>query len=70
MFTTNNSPGNYQTQCRSAHIATENLTSIRVAFAGFYNNGNLGGSPIAHTGLDAAITIAASIEYPAEHSLS
>lgn len=65
MFITNNSPGNFQTQARSALIATENLTSIRVAFAGFYNVGPIGGAPIPDTGLGATVTITASVEYPA-----
>jgi GDSL-like Lipase/Acylhydrolase family len=56
--------GNHQTQCRSAVIATENLSSFRVAFAGFYNGANIGG-PISDTGLGAATAITASIEYPA-----
>jgi hypothetical protein len=60
-FTQINSPGNFQTQSRSAHIATETLTSIRVAFAGFYNPGNVTGS--IDTGLGATITITASVEY-------
>jgi lysophospholipase L1-like esterase len=56
-LTQTNSPGNFQTQSRSAHIATENLTSIRVAFAAFYAVGSV------DTGLGATTTITASVEY-------
>lgn len=62
MFIDNSSPGNKQTQCRSAHVASEDLTSIRVCFAGFSNGGNVGGN-ITDTGIGAATTITAGIEY-------
>lgn len=64
MFIGNGSPGNKQTQCRSAHVATENLSAIRICFAGFSNGGNIGG-PITDTGNGGATTITAGIEYPA-----
>lgn len=64
MFIGNGSPGNKQTQCRSAHIATEDLSSIRICFSGFSNGGNIGG-PITDTGNGGATTITAGIEYPA-----
>lgn len=64
MFIDNSSPGNKQTQCRSAHVASGNLSSIRVCFAGFSNGGNVGGN-ITDTGIGAATTITAGIEYPA-----
>lgn len=50
---------------RSAHIATENLSSIKLAFSNFYNAGNLATGSIADIGLGASATITASIEYPA-----
>jgi hypothetical protein len=45
---------------RSAHVATENLTSIKLAFSNFANLN--GGS--ADAGLGASATVIASIEYP------
>lgn len=60
----NHSTSSFQTQSRSAHIATETLTSIKLAFAGFYSGTNTGG-PVTDTGLGAATTITVGIEYPA-----
>lgn len=48
---------------RSAHIATENLVSIKLAFSNFYNSGSAGGNPQQDTGQGAASTITAAIEY-------
>lgn len=64
MFTVLDQSGNTQTMCRSAHIATENLTAIKVAFASFYNGGNIGGVVI-DTGSGAATSVKFGIEYPA-----
>lgn len=50
---------------RSAHVATDNLTSIKLAFSNFYNAGNLATGSIADIGLGASATITASVEYPA-----
>jgi hypothetical protein len=56
---------NLLNQCmsRTAHIASENLTSIRVCFSNFYNCTSQGGSPIPDTAPGAASTITAAIEY-------
>jgi hypothetical protein len=58
--------GNHQIMMRSAHIATEHLTAIRIVFSNFYNALKFGGSPIADTGRGAPSTITASVEYPAD----
>ena len=55
----------HQIMCRSAHIASENLTSIRMCFGNFWNVISFGGIGQADAGLGAATTITASIEYPA-----
>ena len=58
------SPGNHQIMMRSAHIATEDLTTIRIVFSNFYNALKFGGGPTSDTGRGAASTITASVEYP------
>lgn len=50
---------------RSPHLATEALSSIKLAFSNFYNVGNLSSGSTADAGLGVAATITASIEYPA-----
>lgn len=52
-----------QMMFRSAFIPTENLTVFRIALSAFYNAGKVGGNQ-ADTGIGAATTITASIEYP------
>jgi lysophospholipase L1-like esterase len=59
-----NSSQNRQTMARSAHIAAESLTAIRVAFSGFHSVGPYGGNPIADAGVGADTSLRASIEYP------
>ena len=59
------SVGNHQIMMRSAHFATETLTSIRIVFSNFYNANRNGGSPILDSGRGAAASITASVEYPA-----
>lgn len=63
LLTNSSSPGNFQTQSRSAHIATENLSSVKIVFGAFFNTGPPSGTP--DTGIGAAVTITASVEYPA-----
>lgn len=59
------SAGNHQIMMRSAHFATENLTTIRIVFSNFYNANRNGGTPIPDSGRGAATSITASVEYPA-----
>ena len=51
---------NRQSNSRSPHVARTALTSIQVVFPGWYINGSLN-----ETAPGAAITIKASVEYPA-----
>lgn len=53
---------NFQFNSRSAHIASENLSAIRVCFQNYWNGTNIGGQ-LADVGIGAAATITAALEY-------